>query len=223
MLDVKLSRQGQKLIKLYESMVVDGYSRQDGSKVENVYSDFELRKFRTICKEHMSHPDITTVLDYGGGGSDWDAPGFEPATGQSAKQFFDIQNVTKFEPARGQLQKREADCVVCMDVLEHIFICDVPIVVEELFSLAKKLLVINVASYKAAALLPNGENAHITVRSPDWWKGVTDAIALKYPDVKILLMCSQSFDSGVVFQPFQTKDWHASNIFAIDYEWRNFG
>ena len=218
----KLSKQGQKLIKLYESMVVDGYSRQDGSKAETSYSDFELRKFRTICKEHISHPSILTVLDYGGGGSDWDAPGFEPTTGQSAKQFFDIQNVTTFEPARGQLGKQEADCVVCMDVLEHIFISDIPIVVDELFSLAKKLLVINVACYKAAALLPNGENAHITVRSPDWWKGVTDAIAIKYPDVKILLICSQTFNSGVIYQPFKSKEWQASNKFSVDYEWMTF-
>ena len=109
-----------------------------------------------------------------------------------------------------------------MDVLEHIFISDIPIVVDELFSLAKKLLVINVACYKAAALLPNGENAHITVRSPDWWKGVTDAIAIKYPDVKILLICSQTFNSGVIYQPFKSKEWHASNKFSVDYEWMTF-
>ena len=46
----KLSKQGKKLIKLYESMVVDGYSRQDGSKVENVYSDFELRNLEPFAK-----------------------------------------------------------------------------------------------------------------------------------------------------------------------------
>ena len=28
---------------------------------------------------------------------------------------------------------------------------------------------INVACYNAAALLPNGENAHVTVRAPSWW------------------------------------------------------
>jgi len=51
----------------------------------------------------------------------------------------------------------------------------VPKVVSELFSLAKKLLIINVACYEAAALLPNGENAHITTRNAHWWKGVIDA------------------------------------------------
>ena len=60
---LKLSKQGKKLLKLYETMVIKGYKRQDGSKVENAYNDFELQKFRNICKEHISLPSIKTVLD----------------------------------------------------------------------------------------------------------------------------------------------------------------
>ena len=51
---------------------------------------------------------------------------FEPKTNQSAKDFFQLQQVDKFEPARGLMEKKKADCVVCMDVLEHIFIQDIP-------------------------------------------------------------------------------------------------
>ena len=220
--NLKLSKQGKNLVKLYERMVVEGYNRQDGSKVENTYNDFELKKFRNVCKECISNRSIKTVLDYGGGGSDWDAPGFEPTNGASAKQFFGVKKVTTFEPARNQMEKRASDCVVCMDVLEHIFITDIANLVDELFSLTKKLLVINVACYKAAALLPNGENAHITVRSPDWWKGVIDSAAVKYPDVKVLLICSQTYKNGVIFQPFKSKDWHSSNKYSIEYEAMTF-
>jgi hypothetical protein len=222
MSNLKLSKQGNQLIKLYERMVVEGYHRQDGSKVEDTYNDFELKKFRAICKEHISHPSIKTVLDYGGGGSEWDAPDFEPNNGSSAKQFFDVEKVVTFEPARNQMEKIQSDCVVCMDVLEHIFITDIANVIDELFSLTEKLLVINVACYKAAALLPNGENAHITVRSPDWWKGTIDAAAIKYPDIKVLLICSQTFKTGVVFQPFKSRDWHSSNKYSIECRWATF-
>ena len=166
MSNLKLSKQGKNLIKLYERMVTEGYERKDGSKVKNTYNDFELKKFRTICKEHISHPSIKTVLDYGGGGSDWDAKGFEPSNGALAKQFFDVNKVTTFEPARNLMEKKRSDCVVCMDVLEHIFLTDISNLVDELFSLTKKLLVINVACYKAAALLPNGENAHLQLEVP---------------------------------------------------------
>ena len=113
------------------------------------------------------------------------------------------------------MEKLESDCVVCMDVLEHIFITDIPNLVDELFSLTKNLLVINIACYNAKALLPNGENAHITVRGPDWWKGIIDSKAINYPEIKVLLICSQDWNNGVVLEPFKSKDWHSSNKYFV--------
>ena len=110
-----------------------------------------------------------------------------------------------------------------MDVLEHIFIADIPNIVNELLSLSKKLLVINVACYKAAALLPNGENAHITVRTPDWWKGVIDASAVNHKDIEIMLICSTSFQAGIVYETFKAQDWHLSKHFTIEENYLTFG
>ena len=219
----KLSNQGEKLIKLYEKMAAEGYWRVGGVKVENAFNDFELRKFRYVCKDKIANPNIKTVLDYGGGGSDWDAVNFEEKTGESAKQFFQLENVTTFEPARNLMTKETVDCVVCMDVLEHIFIADIPHIVNELLSLSRKLLVINVACYKAAALLPNGENAHITVRTPDWWKGVIDASSVNHKDVEIMLICSTSFQAGIVYETFKAQDWHLSKHFTVDENYLTFG
>ena len=220
--DIKLSKKGNDLIKLYEEMAVKGVDRIDGTRKESVYNDFQLRKFRHICKDQISNKKIKTVLDYGGGGSDWDAPDFEPETNQSAKQFFQIQRVLTFEPARGLIEKRKADCVVCIDVLEHIFIEDIPKVVGELFSLSKKLLIVNVACYEAAALLPNGENAHITVRGADWWKGVFDAISSNYKDVEVVLICSTTFSSGVIFDSFKFSDWGSIEGYTTTMSFRTF-
>ena len=192
MKEVKLSKKGNELIKLYEEMAAKGVNRTDGTRKENVYNDFQLRKFRNLLKDQISSERVKTVLDYGGGGSDWEAPNFDPETRKSAKDFFKVDDVHNFEPARGLMEKKKADCVVCMDVLEHIFIEDIPKVVTELFFLSKKLLIVNVACYAAAALLPNGENAHITVRSPDWWKGVFDTISSNYKKVEVVLICSNS-------------------------------
>ncbi|MBK50988.1 MAG: hypothetical protein CMQ45_01215 [Gammaproteobacteria bacterium] len=211
------------LIGLYKDMVVNGYERTDGSKVTSTYNDFELRKFRAICKTHLQREDIETVLDYGGGGSDWDAPSFEPSTNESAKQFFRVKDVCTYEPARDLLEKRKSDCVVCMDVLEHIHISDVPKVVNELFSLSKRLLLVNVACYKAAALLPTGDNAHITVRSPDWWKGMIDAISINYDEIEVVLICSQTYSSGVVFEAFRFRDWNETEGFSAPYNYQAFG
>ena len=220
--DTKLSKKGDDLIKLYEEMAANGIDRTDGIREENVYNGFQLRKFRNLCHNQISSEKIKTVLDYGGGGSDWNAPNFDPKTHQSAKDFFNLQQVDKFEPARGFMEKKKADCVVCMDVLEHIFIEDIPTVVAELFALSKKLLVVNVACYKAAALLPNGENAHITVRSPDWWKGVFDAISMGYENIEVMLICSNTFTSGVIFESFKFGDWAFCEGFTTTMSFKTF-
>ena len=217
-----LSKKGKELIKLYEKMAQDGYNRTDGKVIKKAFSDFELRKFRNLCKEKISIEEIKTLLDYGGGGSNWDEPNFDPLTGKSAKEFFNIQKVTTFEPARNLSEKKKSDCVVCIDVLEHIFIADIPNVVEELFSLTNNLLVINVACYKAAAILPNGENAHITIRPPAWWKGVFDAVSIKYNNVEVMLICSNTFKSGIVFETFKSNDWLESEKFSNGFEFKTF-
>ena len=220
--EIKLSKKGNALIKLYEEMAAKGIDRVDGTRKEKVYNDFQLRKFRHICKHQISNEKIKTVLDYGGGGSDWDAPGFDTGTKQSAKQFFQLQSVHTFEPARGLMEKKKADCVVCMDVLEHIFIEDIPKVVSELFALSKKLLVVNVACYKAAALLPNGENAHITVRGADWWKGVFDVISSNYKNIEVFLICSNTFSSGVIFKSFKFGDWALTEGYTTNMSFQTF-
>ena len=102
----KLSKQGEELINLYKQMADKGYSRTDGVEVKKAFSDFELRKFRNLCKEKLSQDSIKTVLDYGGGGSNWDEPNFEPSTGETAKTFFNVDEVNTFEPARDKIEKK---------------------------------------------------------------------------------------------------------------------
>lgn len=220
----KLSAQGAKLIKQYQIMAQEGFERTDGQKTpaEFAYNSFQLKKFRHICKDYFVDNNIQTVLDYGGGGSDWSASNFDEINAMSAKQFFNVSSVTTFEPARELDQKINSDAVVCIDVLEHIFIGDIANLLFELFSLANKLLIINVACYKAAALLPNGENAHITIRSPHWWKGAIDTVSSNYPNVQVLLICSTHFNKGVIYEPHKYNDWLSSETFEVQSKFRGF-
>ena len=59
----------------------------------------------------------------------------------------------------------------------------------------------NVACYKAAALLPNGENAHVTVRHPLWWKGCMDTVAVNFPKIAYVLIASTSYTRSTIFPP----------------------
>lgn len=220
-----LSKQGKRLIELYSHMAKNGFDRTDGVKVESkdAYNSFQIIKFKNILLPSFKKFKIQTVLDYGGGGSNWDAPNFDTKTGASAKEFFDLQQIKTFEPARNKNDKVKSDCVVCIDVLEHVFLADLSAVVRELFSLANKLLIINVACYEASAMLPTGENAHITIREPAWWSGLIAAIASEFPEIEIILICSKDFASGRIYKTFKSQDWHNSGEFTISEDYEIFG
>ena len=213
--ELVLSRQGEKLLEFYTQMAEEGYARIDGNYVENAFSDFEIRKFRNVVQPFLAGLSVTTLLDYGSGGSDWHLPGFDTDTNASALEFFSLKTVTNYEPARDRDGVRSADCVTCIDVLEHIFISDLPAALRDIFSLATSCVVLNVACYDAAAQLPNGENAHISVRDPQWWKGMVDTIAMEFPDIQVLLICSTTYTSGVIFEPWETSAWHESDVFTV--------
>ena len=147
-----LSEKGQRLVDMYSEMAENGYATNIGSNVKDAYNSFELRKIRDVVRNKFKQHDVRTVLDYGCGGSDWSAPGFENEI--SATDFFGLHKVYSYEPARDIDERALVDCVVCFDVLEHIFVSDVGTVLRDIFSYAKKLVVLNIACYKANALLP---------------------------------------------------------------------
>jgi hypothetical protein len=207
-----ISDKGKQLLDLYNAMACDGYRTVDNGVVEHAFNDMEIRAFREPIKKVLSQYQVATLLDYGCGGSDYEAGGFDGAL--SAREYFGLSQVYRYEPARKIDQRQRVDAVVCFDVLEHVFIADLPNTVRELYSLADRLLVVNVACYSARALLPNGENAHVTVRPPHWWKGLFDSIAIEYPAVSVFLMCCPAWRQGQVFEIWSSSDWLKSPTFV---------
>ena len=212
----KFSKKGQDLIELYKQMADEGYERRDHIHVDNAFSDFELRAYRPQIRSILDQHSISSVLDYGCGGSDWRVSGFDEDSNQSAIEYFNLQNAYRYEPARDIDERQIVDCVVSFDVLEHIFISDVPSVLRDMFSYASKLLLLNVACYPAAARLPNGENAHITVRNPIWWKGMLDSISIEYPDTTVFLITSTGWRKSSAFPEWNPNKWQESDTFVID-------
>ena len=196
-------------------MALNGCERSDLTTVRNVYDDFELKKFRKLVLPYFEQYKVQTVLDYGCGGSDWEKKGFDGLTNKSAKEFFSLKTVAKYEPARNIDERQPSDCVICMDVLEHIFLTDIPAVLRDIFSLSKRLIIINVACYKAGTLLPNGENAHVSVRPAEWWKGLIDLVSMEYPNINVLLFCSPTYDSSEIHKCWKSHDWYKQKSFEI--------
>lgn len=211
--NIMISKKQIALIEFYKNMAQNGYETKDSNHVAVAFSDMEIRAFKDHVKPLFNNFQVKTLLDYGCGGSNYENVGF--FQDQSAKTFFELQNVYLYEPARNIDQRRQADAVVCFDVLEHIFISDVPRVIRELFTLCEKLLIVNVACYPARALLPNGENAHITVRPPLWWKGIFDAIAIEFPNINVQLFCSTGWRKVESFKLFKATDWQEYDGFVV--------
>ena len=211
----EFSPKGQQLLDLYNQMANSGLTTRSGQKVESAYNDFELVKFKNAVLEQFANYGVKSVLDYGCGGSDWENHNI--FNGQSAKEYFNLDRIHRYEPARDIDERTIADAVVCFDVMEHIFISDVPNVLRDILSYSSTLAVINVACYGAEALLPNGENAHITLRPPHWWKGMVDAVSIEFPHVSVFLLCSTAFSEVDAFPVFCDAVRQADPCFEVGY------
>ncbi len=213
---LSLTKKGEELIEHYKKMVSYGYQRKDGVHVKNTYEDFELKNFKEYLAPHFESFKIKSVLDYGGGGSNWEKKGFDGD--KSAINFFNLDNVINYEPARGLNTIESCDCVVCFDVLEHIYLNDLNKILINIYSHAKRLVVIQVACYEAAALLPTGENAHITQRPPMWWKGFVDSISINFPDVSTMLLCSTRYKHAELFKIWNNAKYDEKKDYTIRLE-----
>lgn len=201
----------RELLSYYRNMHCQGYTRiVNGEAVyttaANTFPGNELPNFVRPIRAMIRSTQARTLLDYGAGKGmqyrwpiDVDGLHFE-----SVQQYWGIDHIAIYEPAllgNDQLPVQPLDGVVCTDVLEHIPESDVPWVVSEMFSLAEKFVFASVACYPALARLPNGENAHCTVRTAQWWNGLLQLIASRYPRVYYLVAAEEaspaSMDSTV--------------------------
>ena len=51
----------------------------------------------------------------------------------------------------------------------QIKIAQIDDVMKEIFEMAQKFVYLNIAMYPAITVLPNGENAHCTLKPKEWW------------------------------------------------------
>ena len=100
----------------------------------------------------------TSVLDYGCG------------KGTLAQTLVGVE-VREYDPAipGKDAAPEPADLVVCTDVLEHIELEHVEPTLVTLRALTRKVCLVGVHTGLARKRLPDGRNAHITIRPARWW------------------------------------------------------
>jgi hypothetical protein len=149
-----------------------------------------------------------TILDYGSGkGMQYKLSPIQiPGIGifSSIQDYWAVDSIHCYDPNYGPysaLPTDKFDGVICTDVLEHCPEPDLPWILDEIFGYATKFVFANAACYPAKKRLANGENAHCTIRPPEWWIELIRKIAADYPHLKWKVVIQHVQPQGVVETP----------------------
>ena len=137
---------------------------------------YDFSKPLRLAVEDGAISQQTSVLDYGCGKAKlYDIAELETPDGKTLrglKEIWGVNEITLYDPGYepySQLPSGTFDGVICSDVLEHCPEEDIDWIIDELFAFADLYLICTIACYPATKFLPNGENAHITLKKPGWW------------------------------------------------------
>jgi hypothetical protein len=129
------------------------------------------------------------LLDYGcGKGSVYLAQRFTEGlqSWNGIRAYWGVDDVHRYDPGHepfSKLPEGRFPGVICTDVLEHCPAEDMPWIVGELFGYAERFVFANVACYPAGKTLPNGENAHCTIKPLPFWQEIFESAAKARPGV----------------------------------------
>jgi hypothetical protein len=196
------------LAALYARMHVEGETRL-GIAPQETFPGHSLLPHVQRIKRLIEATGAKTILDYGAGKGLQYRPqrividGRQVADGVA--EYWDVDEVRCYDPGYGphsDLPSGKFDGVVCTDVLEHCPEEDLAWIVGEIFDYARRFVYLNVACFPARKTLPSGENAHVTVREPQWWQALVAAGAVRHPEVvwelsaAYLALAEKSFRGG---------------------------
>lgn len=192
-----------KLIAMNKEMHLQGAAYVDFKPrqvPEKTFAGDSVKPHIQEIKKYIQETGAKTLLDYGCG----KALLYHSPIQVKDKEYPSLQEywgvkVTLYDPAYPPyeaLPKGKWDAVICIDVLEHCAEEDLPWIVEELFSYANLFVFANVACFSALKLLPNNENAHVTVRPFKWWKSLVKPIAAAFPEIRYQFICTENHEVG---------------------------
>lgn len=171
----------RELLALYGRMHLEGETTL-GLPPEQTFPGSSLAPHIARIKAWIERTGSRTILDYGAGKGLQYRPQRVVVDGRHVAdgiaEYWDVDEVRCFDPGYAPfsaLPQDKFDGVICTDVLEHCPEEDLQWILDEIFGYARKFVYLNVACFPARKTLPNGENAHITVRSPQWWRQLVAA------------------------------------------------
>ena len=111
-----------------------------------------------------------TLLDYGSG------KGLQYKE-QKLHEAWGVEMPTLYDPAVPGINMlpnafRGFNGVICCDVLEHLEGKEIEEAIFNCRLMARKFAFFSISTRAAKKTLPDGRNAHLTIRPADWWRGV---------------------------------------------------
>ena len=167
--------------KMYQDMHING-DKLNNIEAKSTFSGSSLLFQAQYIKRLIAHFGISELLDYGSGkGKHYISPTtIQGQTYQNIQSYWDIEDVDCYDPYYqpfSTLREKKYGGVICTDVLEHINEEDIPWILEDIFTHASQFVFANVACFLAQKKLPNGENAHCTIKNVEWWTQLLNTIA----------------------------------------------
>jgi len=179
----------RQLVALYSRMHAQGETRL-GIAPEETFSGKSLMPHIGRIKRLIDATQARTVLDYGSGKGLQYRPQRIVVKGEhvadGVAEYWDVDEVRCYDPGFepfSRLPDETFDGVVSTDVLEHSPEEDLHWIALEMFSFARRFVFLNVACYPAKKRLPDGANAHVTLRAPEWWRELVLESAARRPSV----------------------------------------
>lgn len=175
------------LLDLYRAMHEKGDSFL-GIAPEQTFAGSSLAPQVTRIKRLIELTGAQTILDYGSGkGKQYEMRTVRDGQGvqwPSVMDYWNVDEVMCYDPCYppfNRLPDGKYDGVISTDVLEHCPEEDIPWIIAEVFGLASRFVFANIACYPARKRLPNGENAHCTIRPVAWWEGLLGTVTAGHP------------------------------------------
>jgi hypothetical protein len=128
-----------------------------------------LAEYKHQIFQIIKNNNVKTILDYGCGKAKFHSILFNNRKVPGSPMGI---NITPYDPAVAQFSNKptgQYDLVLCIDVMEHVQEDKVDEVLKDIFSYSNKVF-LTITCYPAMQVLPNGKNAHYTIKEPDWWK-----------------------------------------------------
>jgi predicted TPR repeat methyltransferase len=144
-------------------------------------ADPVMRAAEAIGK-YLKQYECKTLLDYGcGGGLQYSEHNLDKVWGIEELYCYDPGVQMFIEPPT-----KGYDAVINTDVLEHIPEEHVYDIIQDIYQYAEKFVYFSIATLPAKAILPNGQNAHCTLKTHKQWCEIIS----RYNTVPTIVRCT---------------------------------